>query len=126
MLPTDCSADLTEIYNTPEHNEGEIKAIKKMTPEELKVELRSDIELIQVTEPTKREAGVIVSSVDELVDKLKNEAHLLCHGLYRESTKSKKVKPADKRISRPSSYLNNNVSSQAQIPRKRKLMMLKQ
>ncbi|GJS98093.1 agenet domain-containing protein, partial [Tanacetum coccineum] len=110
MLPTDCSADLTEIYNTPEHNEGEIKAIKKMTPEELKVELRSDIELIQVTEPTKREAGVIVSSVDELVDKLKNEAHG-----YKRKSYTRKSNPSDKQLMirpcYPSIYHKNTMPS---------------
>ncbi|KVH87479.1 Electron transfer flavoprotein, alpha/beta-subunit, N-terminal [Cynara cardunculus var. scolymus] len=53
------------------------KAIKKMTAEELKVEMRSDMEVVQVIEPPKRKAGVIVSSVDELVDKLMNEAHVI-------------------------------------------------
>lgn len=53
------------------------KVIKKVTPEELNVELRPDIEIVQVTEPPKRKAGVILSSVDELIDKLKNEARVL-------------------------------------------------
>lgn len=53
------------------------KVIKKLTPQELKVEIRSDLEVVQVTEPPKRKAGVMVSSVDELIDKLKNEAHVI-------------------------------------------------
>lgn len=53
------------------------KVIKKVTPEELNVEINSDLEVLQVTEPPKRKAGVILSSVDELVDKLKNEARVL-------------------------------------------------
>lgn len=53
------------------------KVIKKLTPQELKVEIRSDLEVVQVTEPPKRKAGVIISSVDELIDKLKNEAHVI-------------------------------------------------
>jgi electron transfer flavoprotein beta subunit len=53
------------------------KVIKKYTPEDLKVEIKSDLEVVQVTEPPKRKAGVIVSSVDELIDKLKNEAHVI-------------------------------------------------
>lgn len=50
------------------------KVIKKFTPQDLKVEIKSDVEVVQVMEPPKRKAGVMVSSVDELVDKLKNEA----------------------------------------------------
>lgn len=53
------------------------KAIKKFTPQELNVEIKSDLEVVQVTEPPKRKAGVVVSSVDDLLDKLKNEAHVI-------------------------------------------------
>lgn len=53
------------------------KVIKKVTPEELNMEIKPDLELVEVTEPPKRKAGVILSSVDELIDKLKNEAHVL-------------------------------------------------
>lgn len=49
----------------------------KYTPQELNVEIKSELEVLQVTEPPKRKAGVIVSSVDELIDKLKNEAHVI-------------------------------------------------
>ena len=53
------------------------KVIKKYTPEELNVDIKSDLEVIQVTEPPKRKSGVIISSVDELIDKLKNEARVI-------------------------------------------------
>ena len=53
------------------------KPIKKVTPDELSVQIRSDIEVVEVTEPPKRKAGVILSSVDELIDKLKNEARVI-------------------------------------------------
>jgi electron transfer flavoprotein beta subunit len=35
------------------------------------------MEVVQVDEPPKRKAGVILSSVHELLDKLKNEARVL-------------------------------------------------
>ena len=41
------------------------------------MDVKSDLEVIQVTEPPKRKAGVILSSVDELIDKLKNEARVI-------------------------------------------------
>ncbi|GKB66791.1 electron transfer flavoprotein subunit beta, mitochondrial [Tanacetum coccineum] len=77
VLTTDLRLNQPRYATLPNIMKAKSKPIKKMTPEELKVELRSDIEVIQVTEPPKREAGVIVSSVDELVDKLKNEAHVI-------------------------------------------------
>lgn len=53
------------------------KVIKKVTPEDLNVDIRSDMEVTEVNEQPKRKAGVILSSVDELLDKLKNEARVL-------------------------------------------------
>ncbi|EXB54028.1 Electron transfer flavoprotein subunit beta [Morus notabilis] len=53
------------------------KVIKKFTPQDLNVEIKSNLEVVQVTEPPKRKAGIIVSSVDELIDKLKNEARVI-------------------------------------------------
>jgi electron transfer flavoprotein beta subunit len=53
------------------------KVIKKVVPKDLGVDIRSDMEVIEVNEPPKRKAGVILSSVDELIDRLKNEARVL-------------------------------------------------
>lgn len=53
------------------------KPIKKFTPKDLNVEIKSDFEVVEVTEPPKRKAGLILSSVDELIDKLKNEARVI-------------------------------------------------
>ncbi|PSS34894.1 Electron transfer flavoprotein subunit beta like [Actinidia chinensis var. chinensis] len=53
------------------------KVIKIYTPDELNVQIKSDLEIVQVTEPSQRKVGVVVSSVDELIDKLKIEACVL-------------------------------------------------
>lgn len=53
------------------------KVIKKLTLQDLNVEIKSDLEVVEVTEPPKRKAGVILSSVNELIDKLQNEARVL-------------------------------------------------
>ena len=57
--------------------EGKIKAQKEVYPKELNVEIKSDLDVVEVTEPPKRKVGVILSSVDELINKLKNEAHVI-------------------------------------------------
>ena len=76
-----CSTDLRlnqpRYATLPNIMKAKSKVIKKYTPQELNVEIKSDLEVLQVTEPPKRKAGVIVSSVDELIDKLKNEAHVI-------------------------------------------------
>ena len=47
------------------------KPLATKTPDELGVEIARRLETIKVAEPPKRQAGIKVGSVDELVDKLK-------------------------------------------------------
>lgn len=53
------------------------KPISQVTPEQLGVKISRDLEIVEVIEPPKRKAGVMVASVDELLDKLKNEARVI-------------------------------------------------
>ncbi|MEJ1994598.1 MAG: electron transfer flavoprotein subunit beta/FixA family protein [Limibacillus sp.] len=53
------------------------KPIDTMTPGDLGVDTAPRLKVLKVTEPPKREAGVKVGSVGELVDKLKNEAKVI-------------------------------------------------
>ena len=58
-----------------------MKAKKKqmdiMSPEELGVDVTSTVEVLSVEPPAEREAGIKVESIEELVDKLKNEAKVI-------------------------------------------------
>lgn len=74
---TDLRLNQPRYATLPNIMKAKSKEIKKVTPADLNVEINQDLEIIQVTEPPKRKAGVIVSSVDELIDKLKNEARML-------------------------------------------------
>lgn len=47
------------------------KPIEKRSPEELGVDVTPRLETLKVEEPPKRQGGRIVSSVDELIDGLK-------------------------------------------------------
>ncbi|KAL5981890.1 hypothetical protein ACLOJK_015957 [Asimina triloba] len=75
VITTDLRLNQPRYATLPNIMKAKSKVIKKVTPEELNVDIRSDLEVVEVNEPPKRKAGVIVSSVDELIDKLKNEAH---------------------------------------------------
>ncbi|XP_058082662.1 electron transfer flavoprotein subunit beta, mitochondrial [Magnolia sinica] len=77
VITTDLRLNQPRYATLPNIMKAKSKVIKKVTPEELNVEIKSDLEVVEVNEPPKRKAGVIVSSVDELIDKLKNEAHVL-------------------------------------------------
>lgn len=76
-----CSTDLRlnqpRYATLPNIMKARSKVIKKYTPQDLNVDIKPDLEVVQVTEPPKRKAGVILPSVDELIDKLKNEARVI-------------------------------------------------
>lgn len=77
VITTDLRLNQPRYATLPNIMKAKSKPIKKVTPEELNVQLRSDLEVVEVTEPPKRKAGVILSSVDDLIDKLKNEARVI-------------------------------------------------
>ncbi|XP_010522483.1 PREDICTED: electron transfer flavoprotein subunit beta, mitochondrial [Tarenaya hassleriana] len=77
VITTDLRLNQPRYATLPNIMKAKSKPIKKMTPQDLEVDVKSDVEMVEVTEPPKRKAGVMVSSVDELIDKLKNEAHVL-------------------------------------------------
>ena len=53
------------------------KPIEEKTPADLGVDITPRLKTLKVEEPPKREAGVKVADVAELVDKLKNEAGVI-------------------------------------------------
>lgn len=77
VITTDLRLNQPRYATLPNIMKAKSKPIKKVTPDELNVQIRSDIEVVEVTEPPKRKAGLILSSVDELIDKLKNEARVI-------------------------------------------------
>ncbi|KAL9410841.1 hypothetical protein AB3S75_044588 [Citrus x aurantiifolia] len=77
VITTDLRLNQPRYATLPNIMKAKSKPIKKYTPQELNVDVKSDLEVIQVTEPPKRKAGVILSSVEELIDKLKNEARVI-------------------------------------------------
>ena len=53
------------------------KPLEQINASDLGVDIKPRIEQIKVEEPPKRKAGIKVSSVAELVQKLKNEAKVI-------------------------------------------------
>lgn len=53
------------------------KPLIKITPEDLGVVITPRLQTLKVEEPAKRQGGRKVENVDELLDKLKNEAKVL-------------------------------------------------
>ncbi|XP_009597539.1 electron transfer flavoprotein subunit beta, mitochondrial-like [Nicotiana tabacum] len=77
VITTDLRLNQPRYATLPNIMKAKSKPIKKFTPQDLNVEIKSDFEVVEVTEPPKRKAGLILSSVDELIDKLKIEARVI-------------------------------------------------
>ncbi|CAN7091318.1 unnamed protein product [Brassica rapa subsp. narinosa] len=111
VITTDLRLNQPRYATLPNIMKAKSKPIKKMTLEHLKVDIKSDIEIVEVTEPPKRKSGVIVSSVDELIDKLKNEAHASLWNYYRFSGFGVDGGPAAKELALKLNLANANLSS---------------
>jgi len=48
-----------------------------MTPAEMGVDIAPRITILEVSDPPVRQAGITVADIDELIEKLKNEAKVL-------------------------------------------------
>lgn len=80
-LPAVVTADLRlnepRYAKLPDVMKAKKKPLDVKTPAELGIDVASKLALIKVEPPAEREGGIRVSSVDELVDKLKNEAKVI-------------------------------------------------
>jgi electron transfer flavoprotein beta subunit len=81
MLPAIVTTDLRlnepRYASLPNIMKAKKKPIDEKTPEELGVDLAPRLKVLKVVEPKGQRSGKRVASAAELVDKLKNEAHVL-------------------------------------------------
>ncbi|ORX46546.1 electron transfer flavo protein, beta subunit [Hesseltinella vesiculosa] len=77
IITTDLRLNEPRYASLPNIMKAKKKPLVKITPEDLGIDVSPRIQTIKVEEPAKREGGRKVESVDELVDKLKNEAKVL-------------------------------------------------
>ena len=77
VVTTDLRLNEPRYASLPNIMKAKKKPIDTLTPDELGVDAAPRLTTLKVTEPPARQAGVIVESVAELVDKLKNEAKVI-------------------------------------------------
>jgi electron transfer flavoprotein beta subunit len=77
VMTTDLRLNEPRYASLPNIMKAKKKPVDTKTVEELGVDVAPRIKIIKVVAPGKREAGVMVESVAELVDKLHNEAKVL-------------------------------------------------
>ena len=77
VITTDLRLNEPRYAKLPNIMKAKKKPLDEKTPADFGVEMVSKQEIVKVTPPAERSAGVKVGSVDELIDKLKNEAKVL-------------------------------------------------
>jgi electron transfer flavoprotein beta subunit len=77
IVTTDLRLNEPRYAKLPDIMKAKKKPLSVTTPADLGVSVGSRVKLLKVEPPAERQGGVKVSSVDELVDKLKNEAKVL-------------------------------------------------
>lgn len=77
VVTTDLRLNEPRYASLPNIMKAKKKPVDTLTPDELGVDIAPRLTVISVTEPPKREAGVIVEDVAQLVEKLRNEAKVI-------------------------------------------------
>lgn len=77
IITTDLRLNEPRYAKLPNIMKAKKKPLDEKTPADFDVDMASKQQIIQVEPPAERKAGIKVGSVDELVDKLKNEAKVI-------------------------------------------------
>ncbi|MDQ4061095.1 MAG: electron transfer flavoprotein subunit beta/FixA family protein, partial [Pseudomonadota bacterium] len=77
IVTTDLRLNEPRYASLPNIMKAKKKPLDETSPEALGVDVTPRLKVLKVAEPPKRQAGVKLSSVAELVDRLKNEAGVL-------------------------------------------------
>ncbi len=77
MVTTDLRLNEPRYASLPNIMKAKKKPLDVLSPEELGVDLTPTVEVLSVEAPAERQAGIKVESVEQLVDKLKNEAKVI-------------------------------------------------
>ncbi len=77
IITTDLRLNEPRYVALPNIMKAKKKPVEETSPSDYGVDVTPRLKLVKVEEPAGREAGIKVASVDELIDKLKNEASVL-------------------------------------------------
>ena len=77
VVTTDLRLNEPRYASLPNIMKAKRKPIEEMKVEDLNVDIEPRLEILKVEEPKSREAGIMVKSVDEMIEKLKNEAKVI-------------------------------------------------
>ena len=77
IVTTDLRLNEPRYASLPNIMKAKRKPIDEIKVEDLNIDTEPRLEILKVEEPKSREAGIMVKSVDEMIEKLKNEAKVI-------------------------------------------------
>ena len=77
VISTDLRLNEPRYASLPNIMKAKKKPINQIQVDELNLKIEQRLDILKVEEPTKRQSGIMLKTVDELVDKLKNEAKVI-------------------------------------------------
>ena len=77
IITTDLRLNEPRYASLPNIMKAKQKPIEKITPSDLNVEIKQRLKTLEVTEPPKKEAGIKVGTVQELISKLHEEEKVI-------------------------------------------------
>ena len=77
VISTDLRLNEPRYASLPNIMKAKKKPISQIQLDELNLKIEQRLEILKVEEPAKRQSGIMLKTVDELVDKLKNEAKVI-------------------------------------------------
>ncbi len=77
VISTDLRLNEPRYASLPNIMKAKKKPINEIKVDELKVNIKQRLDILKVEEPSKRQSGIMLKTIEELVDKLKNEAKVI-------------------------------------------------
>ncbi len=77
VITTDLRLNEPRYAKLPDIMKAKKKPLETVTPEQLGVEIRPRLKLLQVADPPRREAGIVVEDAADLLNRLRHEAKVL-------------------------------------------------
>ena len=77
VISTDLRLNEPRYASLPNIMKAKKKPINEIKIDELKINIKQRLDILKVEEPSKRQSGIMLKTIEELVDKLKNEAKVI-------------------------------------------------
>ena len=77
VISTDLRLNEPRYASLPNIMKAKKKPINEIKVDDLKINIKQRLDILKVEEPSKRQSGIMVKTIEELVDKLKNEAKVI-------------------------------------------------